>query len=162
RRGPFMIRPAAESGTQGDYTLDVSLAGDANSDFRVDRRDLRAIRTALGRPADASGVVPGADINGDGRVGFFDLRVAFWNLGASTDIRPLEVALSVDPAADPDGDGRVDADEVDVVGRAAAGATVRLDLGADGSFEAMGTAGADGQYRFTVPLEIGANSIAVA
>lgn len=163
RAGSLTIRPQSEGGTEGDYHLSVSLAGDANGDFRVDRRDIRAIRLALGRSATAPSVAPGADVNGDGWVGALDLAFALRNRGASTDLRPLEATLGLDPAADPDGDGTVDADRetADVIGRTAPGATVRLDRGADGSFEANTTAGADGRYRFTVPLDLGLNPLAI-
>jgi hypothetical protein len=67
----------------------------------------------------------------------------------------------VDPAADPDGDSRVDAPEVGLVGRTSPGATVRLDRGADGTFEATTTADAQGLYRFALPLSPGANPVAV-
>jgi hypothetical protein len=157
RPGSLMIRPTPEGGTEGDYVLGIALAGDADGNYRVDRRDLRLIRGDLGRPADGSS----SDVNGDGWVGLLDLLIALRNVGASTDVRPLDVSLGVDPADDPDGDGRVDDADVDVVGRTAAGATVRLDLGDDGSFEIATTADADGRYRVTVPLEIGANPIAI-
>jgi hypothetical protein len=163
RPGSLTIRPRAEGGSEGNFNLTVSLAGDANGDFRVDRRDVVAIRRALGRPVGASGGAPGTDVDGDGRVSLLDLAFALRNLGATTDLRPLEATLGLDPAADPDGDGRVGAgtDKVDVVGRTAPGSTVRLDRGADGSFEATTTAGADGRYRFTVPLNLGSNPIAI-
>lgn len=159
--GTATFRPTAQGGTEGDYELDVSLAGDIDGDGRVDDRDLQAIRGALGRRADAEGVAPAADVNGDGWVGLLDLLVAVRNFGASTDTRPLETSFEIDPAADPDGDGRIDADEVDVVGRTTPGATVRLDLGADGSFEQTATADDAGDFRFTVPLTDGANRVAV-
>ncbi|WP_145279729.1 dockerin type I domain-containing protein [Tautonia plasticadhaerens] len=161
RPGALRLRPAAEGGTSGDFELDVSLAGDVDGDGRVDRPDLLAIRGAPGRPPSSPGEAGGADVNGDGRVGLLDLLIASRNFGATTDLRPLEDSAGIDPAADPDGDGRVDADEVDLVGRTAPGASVRLDLGGDGSFEQELTADADGRYRFTVPLAAGANVFAV-
>lgn len=157
------FRPTAQGGTEGAYEVDVSLAGDTDGNGRVDLEDIRAIRGALGRRGDDSGVAPGADVNGDGWVGLLDLLVAARNFGAATDLQPLKVTLEVDPADDPDGDDRVDADveAVDVVGRVAPGATVRLDLGDDGSFDETATADAQGNYRFTVPLSVGVNRLAV-
>ncbi|WP_422928130.1 dockerin type I domain-containing protein [Singulisphaera sp. PoT] len=157
RPGSLAIRPTAEDGTKGGYSVGVSLAGDVNGDSRVNRSDLFAIRAAIGKTADASGVAPGTDVNGDGRVGVPDLLIALRNLGASTQIRPLDVTFGIDPAADPDGDGRVDSAQVDVVGKATPGARVRLDFGGDGTFDRTATADASGRYRFTVPLAAGAN-----
>ncbi|WP_406695215.1 dockerin type I domain-containing protein [Singulisphaera sp. Ch08] len=159
--GALTIRPRAEGRTTGDYTLSVSLAGDTNGDNRVDRFDLSAIRQALGRRAGASGIAPGADVDGDGRVSLVDLGITARNFGASTRIRPLTTRVGLDPAADPDGDGKVNKATVDVAGQTAPGVIVRLDRGADGSFEATTTSGPDGRYRFTVPLNLGANPIAV-
>jgi hypothetical protein len=162
--GALRMQPTARGGTAGDYVLNVSLAGDVDGDFDVDGLDLRAIRLAFGRVqglGDAPPLV--ADVNGDGRVGMLDWTLAFRNLGAATNLRPLEASLGLDPSADPDGDGAVDADttQVDVVGVSAPGALVGLDIGDDGTIEATTTANSDGSYRFTVPLNPGANPIAV-
>ncbi len=161
RPGALTIRPTAQGGTEGDYTLGVSLAGDVNGDYRVDLRDLITIRLSIGRPADGPGIASGADVDGDGQVGRSDLTIALRNLGAATRVRPLETTLRLDPESDPDGDGRTDESEVDVIGQAAPGAIVRLDRGADGTFEATARAGSDGRYRFTVPLSVGVDPIAV-
>lgn len=159
--GALTIRPRPEGRTTGDYTLSVSLAGDTNGDNQIDRSDLLAIRRALGRRSTANGVAPGADVDGDGRVSLVDLGITARNFGASTRIRPLSASLRLDPAADPDGDGKVTKGTVDLTGRTAPGMIVKLDRGADGSFEATTTSGADGRYRFTVPLGLGANPFAI-
>lgn len=161
RPGPLTIRPQGQGGSEGDFALDVSLAGDVDGNFRVDNRDLKAIRNALGRPADAPGVAAGADVNGDGRVGPLDLVLAIGNRGAATSLRPAEMTAGLAPGSDPDGDGLVDASAADLVGRAAPGATVRVDRGGDGTFEATAIADASGAYRVRVPLNVGANPIAV-
>lgn len=159
--GSLTIRPRPEGRTTGDYTLSVSLAGDTNGDNRIDRLDLTAIRRALGRRGAGSGVAPGADVDGDGRVSLIDLGITARNLGASTRIRPLTASLGLDPAMDPDGDGKVNKATVEVTGQTTPGVVVKLDRGSDGSFEATTTSGADGRYRFTVPLGLGSNPIAI-
>ena len=162
--GALTIRPTAEGGTQGGYSVGVSLAGDVNGDFRVDRSDLFAIRSAFGRMPTEPGPSPeAADVDGDGVVGLRDWAIAFRNLGASTSFRPLELTAGVDPSDDPDGDRAVDEDveETALVGKAAPGSTVRLDVGGDGTFESTAVAGADGSFRFDVPLALGANAFAI-
>lgn len=161
RPGVLTMLPRAEHGTTGAYTIDLGLAGDVDGNFQVDRRDLRIIRNALGQSAGVGGQSAAADVNGDGRIGLVDLLAAARNLGASTRIRPLSVTAQVDPDDDPNGDGVVNKPNVDVVGQAAPGATVRVDRGADGSFENSVTAGADGRYRFSVALLSGFNPIAI-
>ncbi|MEW4570897.1 dockerin type I domain-containing protein [Tautonia sp. JC769] len=161
RPAALSLRTTAQHGSSGAFALEVSLAGDVDGDGRVDRSDLLAIRSGLGGRAGDSGFDPVLDINGDGRIGLIDLLITGRNFGASTQIRPLEATLGIDRAADPDGDGRVDSDVVAVVGRTTPGATVRLDRGADGSFDAETTADAVGRYRFVVPLADGPNPVAI-
>lgn len=166
--GALGVRPTAEGGTTGDYQLGVSLAGDVNGDRRVDRADLMAIRGAiLARTASGSTSTstpaPDYDVDGDGVVGMRDWNIAFRNLGAAVSIRPLELTARVTPSDDPDGDGAVgeDVEQTQIVGSAAPGSRVQLDVGGDGLYEATAVAGADGSYSFTVPLNVGANPFAI-
>ncbi|MDG3007669.1 dockerin type I repeat-containing protein [Paludisphaera mucosa] len=161
--GALTIRPTAEGGTQGGYEVGVSLAGDVNGDYRVDRADLFAIRSAIGRTPGSTSAPEAADVDGDGAINLRDWSLAFRNLGAATSIRPLDLTAKVDPSDDPDGDRTVDEDvaETDLIGTAAPGSTIRLDVGGDGTFDATTTAAADGSYRFAVPLNLGVNPFAI-
>ncbi|WP_165246800.1 dockerin type I domain-containing protein [Paludisphaera soli] len=162
--GALTIRPTAEDGTTGGYAVGVSLAGDVNGDFRVDRSDLMAIRSSIGRfPTEPPSSPDPVDVDGDGAVTLRDWQLAYRNLGASTSIRPQELTARVDPSDDPDGDRVVDEDveETALVGKAAPGSTVRLDVGGDGTFERTTTAGADGSFRFDVPLAPGVNPFTI-
>ena len=161
--GSLAVRPTAEGGTEGAYEVGVSLAGDVNGDFRVDRADLFAIRSAFGRSPDSSSGLELADVDGDGEISLRDWNLAFRNFGAATSFRPLELTAGVDPSDDPDGDGAVggDVEETELVGRTRPGSTVNLDADGDGVFETSAVAGADGSYSFTVPLVVGANPFAI-
>lgn len=157
--GALTIRPTAEGSTQGGYEIGVSLAGDVNGDYKVDRTDLIAIRSAIGKTGPAESVLAGTDVDGDGVTTFRDWNLAFRNFGASTSYRPRELTSGVASSDDPDGDDRVDADvsKTQLVGKAAPGSTIKLDVDGDGTYNATTTAGADGSYHFTVDLALGVN-----
>lgn len=157
--GALAIRPTAEGSTQGGYEINVSLAGDVNGDYKVDRTDLIAIRSAIGKVGPAESTLAGTDVDGDGVTSFRDWNLAFRNFGASTSYRPRDLTVGVSPSDDPDGDDAVDEDvsKTQLVGRAAPGSTIKLDVDRDGAFDATTTAGADGSYRFNVNLNPGVN-----
>ncbi|WP_165225301.1 dockerin type I domain-containing protein [Aquisphaera insulae] len=160
--GTLTIRPRAQAGTTGGYQIGVSLAGDVDGNFRVDRADLAAIRSAL-RAGPASTVPAGTDVNGDGVTNLRDWAIALRNLGARTSLRPLELTSRVDPADDPEGDNVVgeDVERTALTGKTAPGSIVRLDAGGDGTIDAMTTAAADGTYRFAVGLATGVNPFVI-
>lgn len=159
--GALSITPTAEGGTTGGYQLGVSLAGDVNGDHRVDRADLMAIRREIMNRSASPDLA--YDVDGDGVVGMRDWSLAFRNFGAAVSIRPLELTARVTPSDDPDGDGAVggDVSETEIVGATAPGSRVQLDVGGDGLYESTTVAGPDGSYRFTVPLNVGANPFAI-
>ena len=127
----------------------------------VGRKDLRLIRSSLGRRHGRPGYRPEADVNRNGVVGGRDLLVARQDLGAATRVRPLLATLALGPASDPDGDGVVDLAAVTVVGRSPPGAVVQLDQGVDGSVDQTTTVGADGAFRFAFAVGAGVNRLRV-
>ncbi|WP_165074757.1 dockerin type I domain-containing protein [Paludisphaera rhizosphaerae] len=155
--GALTIQPTAQNGTTGGYDVNVSLAGDVNGDFKVDRTDLAAIRSAIGVNGPADTVLAGTDVDGDGVTTLRDWRLAFRNLGASTSYRPRELTAGVAPADDPNGDNTVDADvsKTSLVGKAAPGSIVKLGAGTSA---VTTTAGADGSFHFDVDLALGVNT----
>jgi hypothetical protein len=97
--GQYLL-PGSSSPAPDARSLQVSLVGDVNGDYRVDATDVSTIRSAIGTTR-----VPRADVNGDGRVDVTDVGLAQRNRGAATRIRPL--ALTTSPTspvvASPDG-----------------------------------------------------------
>ncbi len=158
--GEYVASVQAERRTVGAYRIDVGLAGDADANFRVDDRDLALIGALQGRRAGRSGYQVDADVDRDGRIGRADLDLASRNLGVSR--RPaVGLTARLDLDSDPNGDLRVIRPDVAVVGRAAPGATVVLDLGVDGTPDPTTTADGFGNYRFDVRLAYGENSLLV-
>ncbi|MBI3462472.1 MAG: hypothetical protein HY000_05340, partial [Planctomycetes bacterium] len=102
-----------------------------------------------------------ADVNRNGVISKRDVELAKMNLGVSTRVRPLVVTVGLDPASDPDGDAIVNQRDVVVGGQTNVGATVRLDQGADGTFERTSTADATGRYGIAITAAIGGNPLRV-
>lgn len=76
-------------------------------------------------------------------------------LSASRVSTPLAVAAEVGRRFDLDGNGIVSTPRATIVGQTAPWATVRLDRGADGSFERATRADDSGRFTFSVALTIG-------
>jgi type VI secretion system secreted protein Hcp len=89
--GMFFARTAAADGTTGAFDLSVGLAGDVNGDHQVDTGDIDAIRGLRGTRAGDDGFVPAADVNHNGVIGRFDVRLARRNLGDSATVGPLTI-----------------------------------------------------------------------
>src|SRR5262249_11131679 len=81
RPGRLTITAGADRGTPGAYQLDVFLVGDVNGDFRVDRHDLKLIRSAMRARSARSHAESAADVDHDGHVGPRDLSLARLNRG---------------------------------------------------------------------------------
>lgn len=151
----------AERRTNGAYRLEVGLVGDVDGDGDVDDRDLDRIRGRQGRTIGRPGYLRGADVDRDGRIDRADFALASRNRGV---VRHPSRGLTarLDDDSDPNGDSRVLRRDVGVVGRAAPGAKVVLDVGADGTADRSTTADALGYYRFDVGLSYGATPLRVA
>lgn len=70
----------------GDFVLKIALPGDADGDGVVDRTDMGRVRAAYGSSAGRRRYDPGADTNGDGRVGHFDYGLTRRNMGARASV----------------------------------------------------------------------------
>ena len=148
RTGALPLALNGERGTGGAFRLDVTLAGDVDGDGRVTAADLRGVRDRLG---DRGADLGPADVDGDGRVAARDWWITRFNLGAATDLRPLDLELGLDPADDPDGDGRVAAGApARLIGTTRPDAAIRVDVGGDGTVEHTAVADASGSFRITL------------
>ncbi|MEO6811138.1 MAG: phosphatase PAP2 family protein [Isosphaeraceae bacterium] len=72
-----------------------------------------------------------------------------------------ELAVRLAPKSDPDGNGNVLQARVAIVGQAAPGALVRLDMDGDGRFERGMRANHRGEFRFQTLLHVGRNVVQV-
>jgi hypothetical protein len=142
----------------------VTLAGDVDSDFRVNRRDLRLIAHALGSREGQNGYSSAADVRRDGRIDLRDFLQANSNRGVSTSIRPLGVTgLEVDPRQDPNRDKVIDLPTVTIEGQALPNTQVRLVGGSGISGASQARSDGTGHFSFeSVPLPLGTTSFTVS
>ncbi len=75
--------------------------------------------------------------------------------------RKPAITVSIDPADDPDHDGIVAQSHLVLEGKTRPRAKVRLDLGANGSFEQKTKADKKGNYHFVIDVVAGATPIRV-
>jgi Dockerin type I domain len=160
-RLPFGSHSLILSGPEGSgFEVDFSLFGDVNGNFTVDRSDLGSIYHAIGRREGQAGYVPALDLNKDGRIGRVDLSLARENLGSSTRLRPLNVALSIAPISDPTGQHVVDNSQVSFAGHTSPHANVELiSLASDVDLQTR--ADGSGDYEITGTFIPGAHQVAV-
>lgn len=95
----YKVDVRSQSDAAGDFLLGFYLPGDANGDGLVDKNDIQAIGSQLGRSTSDDGYSFDADANRDGKINVMDLRIASQNLGAKTTISPV-VNVNLDPATD--------------------------------------------------------------
>lgn len=140
------------------YTLELSLAGDVDGDFRVNGQDLAIIRSDI---RSRSGGGTAADVTGDGRVTRLDLALARRNLGASTTVRPLTLSEQLAGKTAVNAEGQLINSKIGVVGQTAPGQMVTLSQTSAGvNLTQQATATADGAYEFNVGLG-GGNTVLV-
>jgi type VI secretion system secreted protein Hcp len=89
--GMIFARTGAAAGTTGTFDLAVGLAGDVNGDHQVDATDIDLIQRLRGTRSGDDGFVPAADVNHNGVIGRFDVRLARRNLGESATVGPLTI-----------------------------------------------------------------------
>lgn len=161
RPGNFRLVVGGEHRTTGAYQVELFLVGDANGDNRVNKSDVQLIHALRGKRIGNPAYLRDADANRDGRINMVDETLARINRGVSTRIRPFVPTLELDPATDPEGDNIVDRPDIVLTGQAHAGVKVRLDLGADGSFEQETTGDPDGRFSISTTIGFGVTPIAV-
>lgn len=145
------------AGASGAFRARIALAGDANGDFRVDRRDVALIRGALGGAAEEGGASERADVDGNGVVNTRDLSLAIRNLRALVRAR----ALMLDATLDRDGESGVEGvtrgEAMIARGTTRPGARVEFAREGESSAIAATTADASGFFELAIPAEPGLN-----
>jgi PAP2 superfamily/Domain of unknown function (DUF4214) len=138
---------------QGATRLDVARTLLASQE--ADRDEVEGLyQQILGRAADDQGLNNFvAVLQGGGRIE----QVIALMLGSAEfrNDQNLTVTLQLDPSADPDGNGIVTKSTFAVRGQTAPGAQLALDVDADGTIDASGTAAADGSFQFNISPGIG-------
>jgi len=107
----------ASSSTSGAYSLQLNVAGDINSDGRVDTTDRQLLENALGRTATDPGYTTDLDLNRDGIINSADQTLLNSNFGFLANRPPVASPFStsthteletiiplVGKATDPEGD----------------------------------------------------------
>jgi len=107
----------ASSSTSGAYSLQLNVAGDINSDGRVDTTDRQLLENALGRTATDPGYTTDLDLNRDGIINSADQTLLNSNFGFIANRPPVASPFStsthteletiiplVGKATDPEGD----------------------------------------------------------
>jgi len=146
----------------GKYLLGFYLPGDANGDGLVDKNDIQAIGSKLGRATADDGYSFDADANRDGKINVMDLRIASQNLGAKTTISPV-VNVNLDPATDGPMQSRITNHRVvHFTGATSPDATVTFTELNGNSPGATTTSDAAGNYSINVQLGDGPNTFKVA
>lgn len=82
----YAVKVDALGGTRGAFNLSVTMPGDVRATGVVDRIDLGLIRASLGANVGSPRYHASMDLNGDGRVGPIDLKIANGNLGADASV----------------------------------------------------------------------------
>jgi hypothetical protein len=162
--GSYNLAVGGDDGTSGAFQLNVFLAGDANGDHRVDLSDGSLIKSIYGSVAGDGHYLVAADANLDGMISSFDYTEWRYNLGTSTTITPLTLALQTPPGVVtlPSGALATSSPTVTLSGTTEPGASVALETGSDGQFdEGSTTADSSGRFSFSVALTAGANNLQV-
>lgn len=144
--------------TTGQFLTGYYLVGDADGNGKVERADLKEIRSAMGTKANSTDYVFDADSNRDGRISRIDLQLAQQNVGARTTIMPL-ISADIDATTADVATRTTTKPQVSLQGVASSGATVAY-ASANGS-PVTAIADAAGNYKITVPLVKGANNFTV-
>jgi hypothetical protein len=84
----------ASSSTSGAYTLKLNVAGDINSDGRVDATDRQLLENALGRTATDPGYTTDLDLNRDGIINSADQTLLNSNFGFIANRPPVASPFS--------------------------------------------------------------------
>lgn len=82
----YAVKVDALGGTRGAFNLNITMPGDVRGTGVVDRVDLGLIRASLGAVVGSPRYHASMDLNGDGRVGTVDLKIANGNLGADASV----------------------------------------------------------------------------
>ncbi len=141
--GPLTVLVSGGHRSAGAYSVDVTLAGDANGDGTVNQADLAAFAAAyLSTPGDKN-YDAAADFNQDGIVNQVDAKALEQNMPAAKR-RPLALVMNLSPADQAKGPtpqnsgGATFRQDVTVVGRTLPGSIVIQD-------------GTSGYYKWTGP-----------
>jgi hypothetical protein len=157
--GPLTVLVSGMRRSTGLYSLDVTLAGDANGDGTVNQADLSPFASAyLSKPGDQN-YNAAADFNQDGIVNQIDAKALQQNMPAVSS-GPLELSMNLLPAdqaqyrTPSNSGGATFKQNVTIVGRTVPGSIVIQD-GTKGFYKWVGPAYAtDASGEFTAPEKL--------
>jgi Dockerin type I domain len=157
RAGPLTVLVSGGDRSIGKYSLDVSLAGDANGDGSVNQSDLAPFAAAyLTTPGDQN-YNAAADFNQNGIVNLYDAKALEENMPAPVGKPPLSLVMNLLPAdqahysTPQNSGGATSKKDVTIVGRTIPGSIV-LEDSTSGLFKWDGPAFATNSSGvFTVP-----------
>jgi hypothetical protein len=158
--GPLTVVVSGGRHSTGTYTLDVTLAGDANGDGTVNLADLAPFAASyLATPGDPN-YNAAADFNQDGIVNQVDAKALEQNMPAPAGSPPLSLVMNLLPAdqahyrTPANSGGSTFKQNVTVVGRTLPGSIVIQD-GTAGMYKWVGPAYAtNAEGEFTVPEKL--------
>jgi hypothetical protein len=153
--GSYNVSVSGLDSSLGGYDLNVFMVGDANTDHSVSTSDTGIIQALAGSNSASSNYLSGADANLDGLITSLDYALALRNLGVSTSVTPLSLAVALSPASPTLGDGTVLTNVAASIleGTTEPGAQVSVDVDGAGTFGAGSTI-ADGAGHFSLPITL--------
>ncbi len=153
--GSYNVSVAGLGASLGGYDLNVFLVGDANTDHSVSTSDTGIIQALLGSNSASPNYLSGADANLDGLITSLDYALALRNVGVSTSVTPLSLAVALNPAGPTLEDGTVVTNVAASIleGTTEPGAEVSVDVNGVGTFGAGSTI-ADGSGHFSLPITL--------
>ena len=85
----YTVQVRAKNDTSGKFLVGFYLPGDANGDGKVEKTDLKIVRSQNGARAGDQRYTFDADVNRDGRIGPIDINYTKQNQGVATTITPV-------------------------------------------------------------------------
>jgi hypothetical protein len=158
----YTVKVQAQGKTSGDFLLGFYLPGDVNGDGKVDKTDLKIVKSLQNTRSTSAKYNFNADANRDGRIGQIDLAFTLQNQGISTNVSPI-VQADYDSSNDMNAlnPRTVSVKTAHFTGTATPGSTITYAQTANAVPATTTTADSAGNYSITVPLANGTNTFQV-
>lgn len=157
----YNVSVADQNNGSGNFLSGFYLAGDANGDLKVDRKDVTTIKSLIGASSTSTNYDFNADSNRDGTIDNSDVRVARQNVGVAVKVQPV-ITARLDPASDSGSADRItDVRDATFQGIATPGATITYAEVSNKIAPVSTTADASGNYSIVIALADGINTFQV-